>query len=68
MTVQAQYLVDKKGQKKSVVLSIESYISLLEHLEDLEDALDLKKAKESAGSFIDFEPFVAKLKKNKHLL
>lgn len=55
MTIQAEYLIDEKGQKKSVVLSIRDYLRLLEYLEDLEDAVDLKKAKESAKGFIDFE-------------
>lgn len=63
MTIQAEYLIDEKGQKKSVVLSIRDYLKLWEYLEDLEDAVDLKKAKESAKAFIDFETLVRKLKR-----
>ena len=63
MTIQAEYLIDEKGTKKSVVLSIRDYIKLWEYLEDLEDALDLKKAKESAKGFIDFEQLISRLKK-----
>ena len=67
MTIQAEYLVDKKGQKKSVVLPIYDYLRLLEHLEDLEDAVDLKRAKESAKNFIDFEQLARQLKKQGRL-
>lgn len=56
MTVHAEYLVDEKGIKKSVVLSIQDYVKLWEYLEDMEDAVDLKKAKETAHGFIDFGP------------
>lgn len=62
MTIKAEYLIDEKGQKKSVVLSIQDYLRLWEYLQDLQDALDLKKAKESSGKFIDFATFTRKLK------
>lgn len=63
MTVHAEYLIDEKGAKKSVVLSIQDYVKLWEYLEDLEDAVDLKKAKESAHEFIDFERLANQLKR-----
>jgi len=53
MTIHTEYLVDEKGAKKSVVLSIRDYLRLWEYLESMEDALDLKKAKESARGFVD---------------
>lgn len=67
MVIQTEYLIDEKGQKKSVVLSIRNYLKLLEYLEDLEDAVDLKNAKESAKGFIDFEQLAVKLKKQKRI-
>ena len=67
MTIQAEYLVDEKGQKKSVVLSIRDYLRLWEHLEEMEDAMDLKKAKGSARGFIDFEVFTSRLKKQRRI-
>ena len=67
MVIQTEYLVDGNGQKKSVVLSIRDYRKLVEHLEDLEDSLDLKKAKESARSFVDFEKLLNDLKAKKRL-
>lgn len=63
MTIRAEYLVDEKGAKKSVVLAVKDYLKFLEYLDDLEDALDLKKAKESTRGFVDFEQLTAKLKK-----
>ena len=63
MTIQTEYLVDEKGQKKSVVLSIRDYLKLWDYLEDLEDAIALKKAKASARGFIEFETLTRKLKK-----
>lgn len=65
MTINAEYIIDKKGQKKSVVLSVEEYLRLVDYLDDLEDSLELKKAKLSRGKFIGFDKFVAKLKKRK---
>ncbi|MFH0762579.1 MAG: hypothetical protein V1925_01670 [Candidatus Omnitrophota bacterium] len=63
MTIQAEYLIDEKGTKKSVVLSIRDYMRLWEYLEEMEDALDLKKAKESTKGFIDLERLTSRLKK-----
>ncbi|MDP3042402.1 MAG: hypothetical protein Q8N62_06785 [Candidatus Omnitrophota bacterium] len=67
MTIQAEYLVNEKGQKKSVVLSIRDYLRLWEHLEDMEDAIDLKKAKELAKGFIDFETLARRLKRQRRI-
>lgn len=67
MVIQAEYLINEKGQKKSVVLSLRDYLKLLEYLENLEDAIDLKKAKESARGFIDFKLLRAKLKRQKRI-
>ena len=52
MTIHTEYLIDERGHKKSVVLSLRDYLKLVEYLEDLEDAVDLKKAKDSAKSTI----------------
>jgi hypothetical protein len=63
MTMQVEYLVDEKGQKKSVVLSMRDYLRLWQYLEDLEDSVDLKKAKASARGFIEFATLRRKFKK-----
>ncbi|MCK4526577.1 type II toxin-antitoxin system Phd/YefM family antitoxin [candidate division WOR-3 bacterium] len=44
-----QYLVDKKGQKKAVVLPIEKYEELLEDIHDL--AIIAERRDEPATSF-----------------
>ena len=62
MVFKTEYLVDECGEKKSVVLSLEDYLKLMEYLEDLEDSVDLKKAKETARGFKDFAAVVHQLK------
>ena len=62
MTIQAEYVVDAKGHRKSVVMPIKNFKKLVEYVEDLEDAVDLKKAKQSGKSFIAFEKFTDQLK------
>ncbi|MFA5097193.1 MAG: hypothetical protein WC490_01035 [Candidatus Margulisiibacteriota bacterium] len=51
MNINPEYLVDKKGKKKSVVFSLRDYERLMEYLENMEDSMDLKRAKRSAKSF-----------------
>ncbi|MCH7800456.1 MAG: hypothetical protein IIC24_02820 [Chloroflexi bacterium] len=50
-----QYIVDEKGQRTAVLLTIDEYQRLLQRLEDLEDALELGKAIESEHDFISFK-------------
>ncbi len=64
MTLHTEYLVDEKGEKKSVVMPVRDFKKLMEYLEDLEDAVDLKKAKKSARSFMDFDVFIKTLKRS----
>jgi len=56
-TVKPKYLVDEKGQKKAVVLSLKEYENIMELIEDLEDANDLLKAEREATSFTPYERF-----------
>jgi len=56
-TVKPKYLVDEKGQKKAVVLSLKEYENIMELIEDLEDANDLLKAEREATSFTRYERF-----------
>mgnify|MGYP001612884647 CR=1 FL=1 len=62
MVLKTEYLVDERGEKKSVVLSLQDYLRLMEYLQDLEDSVDLKKAKESARGFKEFNKVVHRLK------
>ncbi len=43
-------------------MPVKSYQRLLEYIEDLEDALDLKKAKATAKSFVNFDDMAKRLK------
>ena len=63
MTIQTEYVVDQKGHKKSVLMSVRDYLKLVDYLEDLEDAVDLKKASQTAKKFNDFDALRAKYKK-----
>lgn len=56
-TVKPKYLVDEKGHKKAVVLSLKEYETIMELIEDLEDANDLLKAEREATSFTAYEKF-----------
>ena len=50
MRLKERYVVDEHGKKKAVVLDMEAYRQLMEHLENLEDALELDQAiRESKG-------------------
>jgi hypothetical protein len=47
LTINPKYITDQEGKKLSVVLSIEEFESMVEHLEDLEDVRLYDQVKES---------------------
>lgn len=55
VTVKEKFIVDERGKKKSVVLGLNDYLRLIEHLENLEDALELDRAEREAKSFRDYK-------------
>lgn len=57
-----QYIVDGDGKKTAVVLPVEAFDRLVEHLEDLEDALALDKARAEAEDFLAYEEIRRELK------
>jgi PHD/YefM family antitoxin component YafN of YafNO toxin-antitoxin module len=59
--VKENFIVNKKGQKRAVVLDLRDYLRLIEHLEDLEDALELDRAERKAKSFRDYKDIRAEL-------
>lgn len=50
-----EYIIDGKGEKRAVVLSLAEYKKLLEYIEDLEDALDLDEAERTARGFRKYD-------------
>lgn len=62
-----QYVVDESGRKKAVILDLDEFNRLIEHIEEIEDALDLKKATEAGGDFLELKDFVAELRKENRL-
>jgi hypothetical protein len=62
--VNAELLVNPAdGRARAVVLPLKEYRKLMRSLEDLEDALEIKKAKASAKSFISLDELTSRLKK-----
>jgi hypothetical protein len=61
--IHPQFLVDNKGQKKSVLLNVADYERLLRHIEDLEDALALDEAVRTAKRFRNYTDIRAELQK-----
>ena len=54
LNINPQYLIDDKGQKTSVLLSIKEYRHLMQCLEDLEDILEMDAAVETETDFRDY--------------
>ena len=63
LNVKPKYLVNERGRKTSVVLSMKDYQRLLQRLEDLEDALELDDAVETATGFRDYNEIRAELQR-----
>ncbi len=61
LNIKPKYVVDKKGRRTAVVLSIKDYRVLMQRLEDLEDALDLDQAVETATGFREYSELRAEL-------
>ncbi len=61
-TVNPRFLVNAKGRKTAVVLSMKEYRLLIEHIEDLEDTLEMDVAVRSETTFRDYSEIRAELK------
>jgi hypothetical protein len=62
--INPQYLVDDKGRKTSVLLSIKEYQHLMQCLEDLEDMLEMDAAIQTETDFRDYQDIRADLIKD----
>ena len=58
-----KFVVDGKGKKESVLLSIEDYENLLEQIEDLEAGMALDKADIKAKKFVSLDDVETSLRK-----
>ncbi len=63
LNVNPRYLVNAKGRKTAVVLSMKEYRLLMEHIEDLEDTLEMDIAVKSETTFRDYRDIQAELRK-----
>ena len=59
------YVTDKKGNKKSVMLKVTDFEKMREEMEDLEDALELEKARKNATGFMKWKNFIKKFEATK---
>jgi hypothetical protein len=57
-----QYLVDEKGHRIGVVLSLKEYERLLERIEDLEDLRAADEARREGGKPVPLEVVEARLR------
>jgi hypothetical protein len=64
LTLHPQYLTDTAG-KKLVVLPLDEYKALLEHLEELEDILAYDEAKKSECEWVDAEKAFEEIEKKR---
>jgi PHD/YefM family antitoxin component YafN of YafNO toxin-antitoxin module len=58
----SRFVVNERGEREAVVLSMEEYRKLMAYLEELEDSLELKRAMEEETEFVDYDEFVANMK------
>jgi hypothetical protein len=67
LKLKEKILTDKNGKATAIVLDIQSYRRLWQHLEDLEDALELDKARRAAKRFRTYDVVRADLNKARRL-
>ena len=60
-----EYVTDRQGRKKSVVLTVTDFKRLREDMEDLEDALELEKARKNAAGFKTWKDFIREVEAEK---
>jgi len=57
------YIVDNTGKKKAVIIDLEELGNLIDYMEEIEDALDLKRAMEEGGEFVELGEFIGRMKR-----
>jgi PHD/YefM family antitoxin component YafN of YafNO toxin-antitoxin module len=62
ITVHQEYLVDKEGRRKAVILPIAEWEQILEALEELEDIRAYDEAKQYPSAPVPFDQAVAEIR------
>jgi len=57
------YIVDNTGKKKAAIIDLEELGNLIDYMEEIEDALDLKRAMEEGGEFVELGEFIGRMKR-----
>ena len=65
MGKEPQFLVDARGQKVAVVISIADYEEMLEELEDLEAIREFEEAKASGETSVPLDEAIARIERNR---
>ena len=65
MGKERQFVVNERGEKVAVIISIEEYEKILEELEDLEDIRAYDEAKASGETPIPLEQALAENRRNR---
>jgi len=60
-----QFVVNERGEKVAVVISIEEYEKILEELEDLEAIREYEEAKVSGETPVPFDEAIARIERNR---
>ena len=61
LKINPEYLVDDKGEKTNVLLSINEFQLLMQRLEDLEDGSEMDAAVQTETEFRDYQDIRADL-------
>jgi PHD/YefM family antitoxin component YafN of YafNO toxin-antitoxin module len=65
MGKERQFIVDERGQKIAVVISIQEYREMLEELEDIEALREFEEAKASGETPVPFDEAIARIERNR---
>ncbi len=65
MAKDPRFVLNKRGEKVAVVLSIEEYEELLEEIEDLQAVREYEKAKASGDTPMPLEQALTEIRRNR---
>jgi PHD/YefM family antitoxin component YafN of YafNO toxin-antitoxin module len=65
MSKERQFVVNERGEKVAVVISIEEYEKILEELEDLDAIREYEEAKAAGETPVPFDEAIARIERNR---